>query len=82
MKNKTKIVAVRHLNYDLEVKHRGDLYFFKTNDNVKQDDMVFCDTINGLAVCKILCVYSNIDDLLDVKILPKLQDIKYCRKSL
>ena len=77
---KLKIVAVKHLTYDL--KAYGNKYYFKTNDKVTEGDIVYCDTSNGLALCKVVAIYKTIDELQLIQKLPNLQDIKECTKHL
>lgn len=77
---KSKIVAVVHSDYNLNAM-KGT-YYFKTNDDVKPGDYVYCDTKYGLMVCVVINVYSTIEELLELKDLPELKDIKECRSTL
>lgn len=76
----TKVVAVKHLTYDL--KQKNGTYYYKTIDKVKTGDIVYCDTINGLSVCQVVSVYNTIDDLFTIKLLPPLYELKFCRKKV
>lgn len=77
---KTIIVAVKHLDYKMNAEKR--IFYFKTNDNVKIGDYVYCDTCNGLMVCVVKEVYITLEEAFELKDLPNLQSLKKCRAKL
>ena len=77
----TKIVKANHLTYDLLCK--GKEYYFKTiQSDIKFGDFVLCETKNGLTLCTVNKVYDTIEELMQLKDLPNLQELKRCRKTI
>lgn len=72
-----KIVKVSHVNYDLTP--RTQVFYFKTWDDVKTNDYVYCDTCNGLMLCVVEEIYNQLEDVINLHDLPCLKNIKYCR---
>ena len=78
---KLKLVSVNHMEYNLIIKRNS--YIFKTTDNVKEGDYVYCDTQYGLAIGRVRMVYNTIEELVkDAPEMPRLCDIKECRKKI
>lgn len=61
-KTKTKIVVIRHINYDVTYGIKS--YYFKTNDNVKVNDIVLLDTKYGVAIGVVKEIMNSISELL------------------
>lgn len=81
VKSKTsKIIAVNHLNYELQPIN--SVYYFKITDDVEVGDLVYCDTCYGLAVCKVVKIYTTLDEVFELPNLPELRFMKECRKEL
>lgn len=75
-----KIVAVKHVNYNL--KPCSEVHYFKTTGKVNIHDIVYCNTCYGLAVCKVIGVYTTLDKVFKLQKLPPLDHIKECRTTL
>lgn len=78
--SKVKIVATKHVDYQLQ--ECSDELYFKTTDDVKIGDLVYCNTSYGLVICRIKKVYTALDELFKLKKLPPLDHIKKCRSTL
>lgn len=76
-----KIVKVSHIDYKL-VPDKKKVYYFKTDEDVKTNDYVYCDTCNGLMIGVVEEVYTTLEEIINLKDLPHLQSIKYCRLDL
>lgn len=74
------IVRIKHVNYD--GTHRKDKYFFKSNDDLKCNDFVNCDTRFGCVLGKVCDVYKTIDELIEANITISFADLKECSKTL
>lgn len=79
-KETIKIVAVKHINYQLEPC--SEVLYFKTNEDINIDDFVFCNTCYGLAVCKVVGIYQTLEEIFKLKKLPILDHLKECRTTL
>ena len=76
-----KIVSVKHLTYSLKLKEGS--YFFKTTDDVKINDIVYCQTQYGLAIGVVRNVLKTIDEAFDFMYsMPRLIDLKECKKEI
>ena len=72
------IVRIKHVNYNGTFK--ADKYWFKSNDDLKCNDYVYCDTQFG-CVKGIVCeIYKNIDELIKAKVVVDFSNLKECCK--
>ena len=73
------IVRVQHVNYNGTFK--ADKYWFKSNDDLKCNDYVYCDTQFGCVKGIICDVYKNIDELIKAKVVVDFSNLKECCKK-
>lgn len=71
------IVKVKHIKYNNTLTESE--YYFKTKEEVKNRDVVVCDTKNGIALGLVIGVYSTIEELLNLRDLPYLYSLKDCK---
>lgn len=76
-----KIVKVSHIDYKL-VPDKKKVYYFKTDEDVKTNDYVYCDTCNGLMIGVVEEVYTTLEEIIEIKNLPLLINLKECRLTL
>lgn len=74
------IVRIKHVNYNGTV--RKDKYFFKSNDDLKCNDYVNCDTRFGCILGIVCDVYKTIDELIESNITINFADLKECSSVL
>lgn len=72
----TKIIGVNHINYDSQ--YSKELYFFKSTDDIKKDDIVLCDTRNGAA----LGIVREVIDVISAEELLKSKFYSFFQKGL
>ena len=74
-----RVVKLKHIKYDnsLSEKH----YYFKTVDaDVEVDTLVMCNTSEGSTIGRVLEIYTSIQELVKIKDLPYMQNLKECRR--
>ena len=72
------IVTVKHVNYNGTSK--AEKYWFKSNDDLKCNDYVFCDTKSGCVKGIVCDVYKTIDELIEGKVCVDFEKLKECGK--
>lgn len=72
------LVRIKHVNYN--GTFNKDKYWFKSNDDLKCNDYVECDTKYGCVKGIVCDVYKNIDELIELKMIISFIDLKECRK--
>lgn len=75
-----RVVLVTLLNYHL-APNTQKTYMFSAIEEMKEEDIVFCDTESGLVVGRVLKVYDTVAELLADKTFIR-KDIKPCRKYI
>ena len=74
------IVRVQHVNYNGTFK--ADKYWFKSNDDLKCNDYVYCDTQFGCVKGIVCDVYKNIYELIKAKVVVDFSNLKECCKEV
>jgi hypothetical protein len=75
---KKQVVKVVHIDYEDKPKPSGSYYFF-TYDDLKNGDIVECDTKHGCVLGQVVATEDNIyldDIILEIG----KREIKFCRK--
>ena len=75
----TLIVHIKHVNYN--GTFTKEKYWFKSNDDLKCNDIVDCDTKYGCVKGIVCNVYKTIDELIENKAVVNFKELKECRKE-
>lgn len=74
------IVRIKHVNYNGTVQK--DKYWFKSNEDLKCNDYVNCDTRFGCVKGIVCDVYKTIDELIESHMVVDFNDLKECSKAM
>ena len=73
------IVQIKHVNYNGTFSK--EKYWFKSNDDLKCNDFVDCDTKYGCVKGIVCNIYKTIDELIEEQAVVNFKDLKECRKE-
>ncbi len=74
------IVRIKHVNYN--GTFQKDKYWFKSNDDLKCNDYVICDTRFGCVKGIVCDIYKTIDELIESHMVINFTDLKECSKEI
>ena len=73
------IVHIKHVNYNGIVTK--EKYWFKSNDDLKCNDYVDCDTKYGCVKGIVCNIYKTIDELIEAQAVVNFKELKECCKE-
>jgi hypothetical protein len=73
------IVHIKHVNYN--GTFTKEKYWFKSNDDLKCNDYVDCDTKYGCVKGIVCNVYKTIDELIEGQAVINFKELKECQKE-
>lgn len=73
------IIQIKHVNYN--GTFTKEKYWFKSNDDLKCNDFVDCDTKYGCVKGIVCNVYKTIDELFEDQAVINFKELKECRKE-